>query len=82
MKPREILTARLWSHRRYKQAALVLYSKYRILCSRLLTGGGVTRCPGMQAGSRRVSARPGEAVDVVLKGPSELLRARRFPLLL
>lgn len=48
----------------------------------LLTGGGVTRGAGVQTRSGRVTARPGEAVDVVSEGSSELLRPRWLPLLL
>lgn len=36
----------------------------------------------MQAGPGRVSARAGEAVDVLPEGPTQLLRPRRLPLLL
>lgn len=45
-------------------------------------GGGVSSCPGVQAGPRGVATRAGETVDVLPEGPTQLLRPRRLPLLL
>lgn len=74
--PAEVLAA----HLKTISKALLSEAAFRLLPSD--PGGGVPRGPGVQARSRRLPARPGEAVDVLPEGPSELLRSRRLPLLL
>lgn len=65
----------------WTQLCTLLYS---LLAPPPLThaGGGVSSGSSVQAGPGRVSARAGEAVDVLPEGPTQLLRPRRLPLLL